>query len=45
MQTFLNCGKWGLLFVAVHGLLNVVVSGCGAWVLGMWALVAAACWP
>ena len=28
--TFSSCGEWGLLFVAVRGLLIVVASRCGA---------------
>ena len=31
MWAFSSCGEWGLLFVAVHGLLIVVASCCGAW--------------
>ena len=35
---FSSCGKRGLLFVAVHGLLIVVASlCCGAQALGVWA--------
>ena len=32
---FSSCGKRRLLFVAVHGLLIVVASRCGAWALGV----------
>ena len=40
---FSGCGKWGLLFLAVHGLLTVVDSlCCGAWALGVGALVVVA---
>ena len=41
---FSSCGEWGLLFVAVHGLLTVMASlCCGAWALGMWASIVVAC--
>ena len=40
---FSSCGEWGLLFVAVHGLLIAVASLCwGARALGAWASVVAA---
>ena len=29
MRAFSSCGKWGLLFVAVHGLLTAVASLVG----------------
>ena len=32
--SFLSCGEWGLLFVAVCGLLIAVASRCGAQALG-----------
>ena len=28
---FSSCGKWGLLFNAVHGLLILGASRCGVW--------------
>ena len=31
---FSSCGKWGLLFVAVHGFLTAVASHCRARALG-----------
>ena len=35
---FSSCGEWGLLFIAVRGLLIAVASLCyRAWVLGMQA--------
>ena len=41
---FSSCGEWGLLFVAVHGLLIVVASLCGgAQALGAQASVVVAC--
>ena len=41
---FSSCVKWGLLFVVVRGLLIAVASlCCGAWALGAWASVVAAC--
>ena len=39
---FSSCGEWGLLFVAVRGLLIAVASRCGAWALGAWASVVVA---
>ena len=40
---FSSCGEWGLLFIAVCGLLIVVASlCCGARALGMQASVAVA---
>ena len=39
---FSSCGKWGLLFVAVRGLLTVVASHCRARALGVWASLAVA---
>ena len=36
---FSGCGEWGLLFVAVQGLLIAVASRCGAGALGAWASV------
>ena len=39
---FSSCSKRGLLFVAVHGLLIVVASHCGAWALGTRASVVVA---
>ena len=43
MQAFSSCSEWGLLFVAVHGLLIVVAFlCCGAQALGVWALVVVA---
>ena len=36
---FSSCGEQRLLFVVVRGLLITVASRCGAWALGMWALV------
>ena len=38
-QAFLYWGEWGLLFVAVHGLLIAVASRCRAQALGAWASV------
>ena len=49
MRALSSCGQWGLLFIAVHGLLIVVASHCsgfsccGAWALGAWASVVVAC--
>ena len=37
-----SCGKRGLLFFAVHGLLVAVASRCGAQALGAWASVVVA---
>ena len=37
-RAFSSCGKWGLLFIVVHGLL-IAVACCGARALGMWASV------
>ena len=38
-----SCGEWGLLFVAVHGLLITLSSVyCGAQALGTWASVVVA---
>ena len=42
-RTFSGYIERGLLFVAVHGLLIVVASRCGARALGVWASVVAAC--
>ena len=43
-QAFTSCSERGLFFIAVHGLLIVVASlCCGAWALGAWASVVAAC--
>ena len=40
---FSSCGKRGLPFVAVRGLLIVLASlCCGAWALGTWASVVVA---
>ena len=36
-RDFSSCGKQGLLFIAVCGLLIVVASHCGAHALGAWA--------
>ena len=36
---FSSCGKQGILFVAVHGLLIAVASRCRAQALGAWASV------
>ena len=36
---FSSCGKWGLLSVAVSGLLTAVASRCGAPALGLQAVV------
>ena len=42
-QAFPSCGKWGLLFVAVCGLLIAVAClCCGARALGVWASVVVA---
>ena len=41
-RAFSSCGAWGLLFVAVRGLLIAVASRCGAWALGVQASVVAA---
>ena len=41
-QSFFSCGKQGLLFVAVRGLLMVVASHCGTQALGIWASVVVA---
>ena len=41
-MAFSSCGERGLLFVAVHGLLNAVASRCGARALGVQASVVAA---
>ena len=38
---FSSCGEWGLLFIAVRGLLIAVASRCGARALGAQASVAA----
>ena len=40
--TFSSCGKRGLLFLAVRGLLTVVASRCRAWALGSRASVVVA---
>ena len=29
-RAFSNCGKWGPLFIAVHGPLTIAASRCGA---------------
>ena len=43
VQAFSSCGKWGLLFVAVRGLLICGgFSCCGARALGAWASVVVA---
>ena len=42
-RAFSSCGKWGLLFVAVRGLLIAVASCCGVQALGMQASVVVAC--
>ena len=48
-QAFSSCGKWGLLLVAVCGLLIARASHCdgfsccGARALGMWDSVVVAC--
>ena len=42
-KTFFICGEWGLLFVAVRGILIVVASRCGARALGAQASVVVAC--
>ena len=43
-RAFSSCGNWGLLFVAVRGLLIAEASLCfGAWALGAWASVVVAC--
>ena len=42
-QAFFSCGEWGLLFVAVRGILIVVASRCGARALGAQASVVVAC--
>ena len=41
-QAFSSCSEWGLLFIAVCGLLIVVASRCGALALGTQASVVAA---
>ena len=41
-QAFFSCGEWGLLFVAVRGLLIVVTSHCRARALGAQASVVVA---
>ena len=38
-QAFSSCGEWGLLFIAVCGLVIAVASRCGARALGVWASV------
>ena len=40
---FSSCGEWGLLFVAVRGLLSAVASRCGARALGAQASVVVTC--
>ena len=30
VRAFSSCGKWGLLFIAVHGPLTIAASRCGA---------------
>ena len=42
-RAFSSCGEQGLLFIAVHGLLIVVASRCGAQALGTRASVVVAC--
>ena len=43
MRAFSSCDKWGLLFIAVHGLLIEMASLCyGAWSLGTRASVVVA---
>ena len=43
-RAFSSCGEWGLLFVAVRGLLIAVASlHCGARALGVQASVVPAC--
>ena len=43
VQAFSSCSEWGLLFVAVRGLLLPVASlCCGAWALGARASVVVA---
>ena len=42
MRAFSSCGEWGLLLVAVCGLLTAVASRCGARALGMRASVVVA---
>ena len=42
VQAFSSCGKQGLLFVVVHGLLIEVASRCGAQDLGTRASVVVA---
>ena len=41
-RAFSSCGEWGLLFVAVRGLLIAVASRRGAQALGAWASVVVA---
>ena len=41
-RTFSSFVEWGLLFVAVRGLLVAVASCCGARALGVWASVVVA---
>ena len=41
-RVFSSCGKWGLLFVVVRGLL-IAMAWARAWALGIWASVVAAC--
>ena len=41
-RAFSSCGEWGLLFVAVRGLLIGVASRCGARALGARASVVVA---
>ena len=42
VRAFSSCGEWGLLFVAVCGLLIAVASRCRAWALGTQASVVVA---
>ena len=41
-RAFSSCGEWGLLFVAVRGLLISVASRCRAWAVGAQASVVVA---
>ena len=42
VRAFSSCSEWGLLFVAVRGLLIAVASRCGARALGTQASVVVA---
>ena len=44
MPAFSTCGKRGLLFVVMRGLLIVVASRCRAQAVGVWALVVVTRW-